>query len=431
MKKRIIGSLSLLLATSLIFQACEDKKTIIRTLNVPIYKSKAEIRSEVNVSGPEAIDNAGKIFYKDSYLFISEAHEGIHIINNADPRNPQNVSFLNVPGALDVTIKDNYLYCDNYTDLVVFDISDVNNIQEIQRVNDVFMYNLPEHDEKYGRAEIDPSKGIVVGWEVKEFEEEFTPELQSSLIWGEVEPMMMQDAAMNTGSSFGGTNFEGNKSSSSYGVAGSMSRFAIMDNNLYTLDGWKINVFDITDSDTPELVDQIETWREMETIFPVRQNIFIGTTTGMMIYSLDDPNSPHHVSTYEHVTACDPVVVKDDYAYVTLRTGTACGGWTNVMDVVNISDMANPYQETEYSMTNPHGLGFSYDVLFLCDGIAGLKVYNAENPMALEMISQFPDIHAEDVIAYQDVLMLIGNDGLYQYDYSDINNIQLLSHIGL
>ncbi len=431
--KRILGALALVVSGTLFLESCRDKQTVIITINVTVYKNKSEIINDISMKSASDIQNAGKIFYKDGYIFLTEAHEGVHIINNLDPRNPINEAFLNVPGAYDVTIKDDRLYCDNYTDLVVFDISNINNIQEIERVENVFMYNLPEHDQKYGRAEIDPSKGIVVDWKIETYEEELTPELEQSLIWGESSPLIMMDAMINTNNSeasFGAsTSFESSKTAS-YGIAGSMSKFSIVGSHLYTIDGWKINVFDISNTDLPVLVHEEETWREMETIFPVRQNIFIGTTSGMMIYSLDDPDRPNHLSTYEHATACDPVIVKDDYAYVTLRTGSQCGGWQNLMDIVDISDLSNPIEVNSYEFTNPHGLSISDNTLFLCDGDAGLRVLNLDAPTSVSEISHFSNIHAKDVIAYQDVLMLIGEGGLYQYDYSNVNDVQLLSHIG-
>ena len=43
------------------------------------------------------------------------------------------------------------------------------------------------------------------------------------------------------------------------------------------------------------------------------------------------------------------------------------------------------------------------------------------------LIYTYPDIKAFDVIPIGGVLVLIGDDGLYQYNYSDVKNISLLS----
>ena len=82
-------------------------------------------------------------------------------------------------------------------------------------------------------------------------------------------------------------------------------------------------------------------------------------------------------------------------------------------------------------MNNPYGLGIDGNTLFLCEGEFGLKVFDIEdiNSISDNELAHFPDIHAFDVIPYQKVLLMIGEDGFYQYDYSDVQDIKLLSHI--
>jgi hypothetical protein len=72
-------------------------------------------------------------------------------------------------------------------------------------------------------------------------------------------------------------------------------------------------------------------------------------------------------------------------------------------------------------------------VLFVCDGSAGLKIHNAANPLeiAANQLTAYPNNHAFDVIPLGSVLVMIGVDGLFQYDYSDLNNIRELSHIDI
>ena len=49
----------------------------------------------------------------------------------------------------------------------------------------------------------------------------------------------------------------------------------------------------------------------------------------------------------------------------------------------------------------------------------------------MNIITTFPDIQAYDVIPLNGVLMLIGDDGLHQYDYTDLSDIKLLSTIAI
>jgi hypothetical protein len=82
-------------------------------------------------------------------------------------------------------------------------------------------------------------------------------------------------------------------------------------------------------------------------------------------------------------------------------------------------------------MTNPHGLGKNGNILFVCDGSAGLKIFNATNPKQLlnNVIKTYPGINAFDVIPLPNNLIMVGDSGLYQYDYSNILNITLRSTI--
>ncbi len=169
----------------------------------------------------------------------------------------------------------------------------------------------------------------------------------------------------------------------------------------------------------------------METLFVHESNLFIGARNGMYIFDITNPFSPQLVSQYSHFMSCDPVVVHNDLAYITLRAGNFCGQNTSQLDVVDLSDITAPTLLKSYSMENPYGLGIDDDMLFVCDGTAGLKIYDASDPLNLgsNLVKVYSDMNPYDVIPLGNVLVVIGTEGLFQYDYSDINNIQLLSYI--
>ncbi|MCK9206886.1 MAG: hypothetical protein M0P66_07230, partial [Salinivirgaceae bacterium] len=143
--------------------------------------------------------------------------------------------------------------------------------------------------------------------------------------------------------------------------------------------------------------------------------------------------NPQFLSEFRHASSCDPVVVNGNYAYVTLRGGNLCGAIESQLNVIDISTIENPKLVATCLMEEPYGLGIDDSVLFVCDGNAGLKIYNAANPLEIDshLLASYPDNHAFDVIPLGDVLVMIGVDGLYQYDYSDLNNIRELSHIDI
>ena len=151
----------------------------------------------------------------------------------------------------------------------------------------------------------------------------------------------------------------------------------------------------------------------------------------MVIFDISVPLSPQSRTFFTHARSCDPVVVDDTLAYITLRTGTSCGGTLNTLSVVNVKNINSPSLIATYPLKNPHGLGKDGDLLFICDGTDGLKIYDASDPTTISshLIYTYSNINAYDAIPVGNVLILIGDDGLYQYDYSNIQNISLLSSI--
>ncbi len=210
------------------------------------------------------------------------------------------------------------------------------------------------------------------------------------------------------------------------GRGGSMARFAVVGDYLYTVDRSNLNVFNISDANNPEVEKDVSIGWEIETIFPTDTLLYIGSQSGMFIYSIDDPMNPKRISEYQHVTSCDPVVVRDNYAFVTLSTESWCGNNTNELQVVDLNDIYNPKFIKGYNMQNPKGLATKDSLLFVCD--KGLKVFDASNVWDIRQLDYF-NIEAMDVIALDEVILVIGSDGLYQYSYTHGNELELLSHI--
>ena len=211
------------------------------------------------------------------------------------------------------------------------------------------------------------------------------------------------------------------------GRGGSMARFAVSGDHLYTVTDNEMKLFDITVPGSPEYTDSINIGFGIETIFPKGENLFIGSQTGMYIYDISDPANPVKLSCYEHVYSCDPVVVEGNYAFVTLNSNNIwCGRYRNMLQIIDISDPENPWFVKEYSMSGPRGLGVDGNLLFICD--KGLKVYDISNVYNINLLDYFPAIDAYDVIPYNDLLILIGSDGLYQYSYAN-GAVYLLSTI--
>lgn len=199
------------------------------------------------------------------------------------------------------------------------------------------------------------------------------------------------------------------------------------------LDQGFVKNLDLSAPLSPQAGEDLYVAWDVETLFPRNNELFVGAQSGMHILNISDRDQPELISTYQHMTNCDPVIVDGDIAYVTLRSGTECQGWENQLDVIDISDLSNPRQLHTFPMHNPHGLSKDGDALFICDGDEGLKVFDASDIATINqnLLTHDRSIQAYDVIAYNNIAMLIGDDGLHQYDYSDLNNIRHLSTITL
>lgn len=423
MKTTRIYFISLFLVSLLFLGAsCEDKIIEKRTYtaNVPVYMPYSELRAAVKTTATQPLMFPGKLFFHNYHLFINEIGKGIHVIDNSNPAAPEKITFIEIPGNVDLSIKGNALYADSYTDLVVLDISDLSNIKEQYRIEDAFEYRVPDYNYDYPLASIDENQGVIVDWEVKEITEEY--EIEDTYY-----PVYFDGFAEFSNSS-GGTGF-GGMQQPTVSIAGSMARFIAHDNFLYTVNSTQLDVFDINNVFMPVQGQQLGLAREAETLFTYENHLFIGTTTGVMIYSLDNGSLPAFVSELSHVVSCDPVVVRNGIAYATLRSGNTCGGTVDRLDIIDVENLSSPELITSYEMTEPYGLGIDNNTLFVCDGDAGLKIFDASDCSNLQIITAFTDVNAYDVIPFNQVLMLIGSDGFYQYNYSDLSNIELLSVI--
>jgi hypothetical protein len=422
MKAKIIPIIPILALFTLLVVSCEDATYRVYTGNAPVYMSYTDLRAAVSPEQNVALENPGKIYFKDNYIFIVEELKGIHVFDNTDPSSPIKKTFVKIPGVVDISISGYIMYADSFVDLVVLDVQDINNIHETGRVKDILPYTVPPTDNDLPKAFVDQEAGVVTDWEVKKIKERVDQEVNPyPIFW---DRGLFAEVMNASGASTG-------VSGSGVGVGGSMARFGIKGDVLYVLDQSTLKVFDISTKTSPVKHNDIYAGWGVETMFLTDKTMFLGTTTGMNVYDISDPLAPHSMTFFSHARSCDPVVVDDTLAYITLRTGTNCGGTLNILSVVNIKNLNSPIPVKTYGMTNPHGLGKDGDLLFICDGSAGLKIYDASDPRTIKdhLIYTYQDINTYDVIPIGNVLVLIGDDGLYQYDYSNVRSIRLLSSI--
>lgn len=130
----------------------------------PVYGTAEDL--EVRKLPPQEMCQPGKIYIYGSYLLINEVHKGIHIVDNTDPSDPQNLAFLKITGNVDMAVKSGYLYADHLTSLAVFDIRNPENVKFVKAVEQTFDLSNTLYPPETGvHFEcVDPARGPVIGW---------------------------------------------------------------------------------------------------------------------------------------------------------------------------------------------------------------------------------------------------------------------------
>jgi hypothetical protein len=396
--KTLVLNLSLALFV-LLFWGCrnsgpEDDRIEYRVA-YPLTVSLSEFESDVSMEAPQPVEEPGKIYAYENWILISEQGKGIHVLDNSDPEAPLKIGFIPIIGNRDLSIKDDILYADSLRDLLVFDFSDPGSISMISRLKDVLQDPVvwPAEAELFEYGQIGNDE-ILVGWEVRT-ELRSPPDIQVDILWAE-------DAAL----------------SNSTGQGGSLARFRIVGEYLYAVDSHSIHIFDITDLLNPQVQESVFAGFDIERLDNQGEMLGVGRRAGVYMYDIAEPSSPVYVSEFQHGTACDPVVVEGDYAYVTLRGGTVCGAAESGLYIIDIQNLYQPKQLAFYPLDGPYGLGYHGSHLYVCDGDSGLKVYDKSDLESLELIQHFDYEEAFDLIPLDSHLILIAGQRLLQFDYA-------------
>jgi hypothetical protein len=223
--------------------------------------------------------------------------------------------------------------------------------------------------------------------------------------------------------------------------SGSYATMLTISNYLYVVNKTQITTFDISNATGPVELSKQEVGFDIESLYHHMGLLLIGSANNMYIYRIGTNGIPVRESTTEYnqafgneVCTSDPIVVRDNFAYVTLSsTVEVCRGFTriNQLRVYDIQDFKAPKLLTTINMTSPKGLGIGKNHLFVCDQQDGLVVYKLDDPAKPVKVNNFNGFEGFDLIVNGQLLVVVAKDQLLQYDISDENNIKYLSKIDL
>ena len=415
--RHITLSLSILAAVTLLFSSC-IKDTITTdqvktyqtiTLYTPVYQAKSVALAGLNGPSSQAIVQAGKIYIKDNYIYLNDVSKGIHIIDNSNPSSPVQVAFLSIPGNTDIALKGNILYADMYSDLLAIDISNPQHAAIRSTLQNFFT------GRNYVNGQlVDAGDQLVVDW----IKKDTTVQVCQYYAYSNCNGCQFNMAS--------GTTIKSNASATT-GTAGSMAGMVLIKDHLFAItEMHSLGIVDITNAATPKLDTSFFAGYDLQTIFPFEDKLFLGSAVGMFMYDVRDPQHPVALGQFTHGRACDPVITDGHFAYVTLHAGDGCGGDANELNVIDVHDLQHTQLVKTYPLTKPTGLGKDGDLLFICDSTA-VKIYDATKPANLQWLQEIPSNSPYDIIAGNNRALVVCNNGLYQYDYSDLQHVRLLS----
>lgn len=411
MKKILFVSCLLIITlTGCLRDECSETRKFVQY--TPVMTTQDQFRTkDVKTFNGFALKNPGKIYFYKNYLLINEAGKGIHFFDISNPSSPKEVIFYSILGNFDMAIRNDLLYADNVIDLVQIDIKDVTKPRIVRRI------------ENYNNQYTAPNQSHVAYYEKTNVVQELDCSqntgnffFQNGGFWADVNFSRRDvlSAGANTGSN------------SNTGVGGSTARFTFAQKHLYTVDQSTIRTWDPL---TLQKLDERQLGWGIETIYPFKDKLFIGSNTGMFIFTIEQNGQPSLQSTFTHARACDPVVADDETAYVTLRTGTFCAGNNNQLDIIDIKSLTSPKLLKTVPMLNPRGLALHNGKLYICEGQYGFKIFSADKDNVKE-ISFDKNLESEDVIVLDEKnTLLIGPKGFYMLDVTNPNSVKILSTI--
>lgn len=377
-----------------------------------VYGDLDSIRAIPLLAPKQDLVKPKNFFIGTNYVLVSEVNKGIHIYDNTDMNNPQRMSFIQLPFLRDFYVKGDYLYVANVYDLLKINISDVYNPVLVNRAENVFWEPL-ENDKgqqllgfKYTMA---TDNFEVNSKEAKEIKK--AGKLHLDFLKNVIPVSAIP------------TYFTGSNSNSK----GTLNRIAVEFDHVYVIEDDEMHI--VTNNSSFVKIKEIRIGDNTETIYGENNRLFLGSTTAMTIYDVSNPGSPNKISSIDHTESCDPVLPRGNVAYYTLRSteNEGCNGQgENTLNIVDISSVNKPAELKSIDLDSPYGLCFANNFLFVGEGVNGLTIYDASNPMKLKNKVQIKNVVAYDIMFHPNnpnIVILSNVNGIkeYQIEWGSLN----------
>lgn len=376
-----------------------------------IYGNIDDLRNTELVSASKAIVDPGKVYVSEDLLLIGEEGEGIHVFDNSDPEAPKELYFMNIPQNREFYVANNKIYAESLYDVVKIDISNKQAPTIESRVENAFA-------EPFLNAQGES----LVGFKFTQVTESLDRSSNIFELINGNDPLFFDYQQRLIPRSNVPASFAGSSGSS----IGTVNRIAHTDDHLYIISNSLLYTFN--DGSQLQKVNESNIGWNMETIYPQKEALFIGTSNSMEILSIADLDNPTWVSNFAHATSCDPVLPNGNTAYVTLRSGTECDGNIDALIVVDIQNLTFPQSKQDIDMESPYGMTIIAGQLYVGEGENGLKIFNILADNTLELVEHDKSIQAYDVIPHptkSNIILVASPAGFGQYQITSTSRTLL------
>jgi hypothetical protein len=331
------------------------------------------------------IENPVNMYVNDTLLLVADKVAGIQVYSVRDKQNPRHLAAIPLQGVGGMAMKNSVIYANSGYSILALTLRPDHSFDTVKVI-----YKSPYVDHP-----------VMVDDVVAPF---------PFFSCNRVMPMAAGDAG----------HFNG---------GGSYATFAVIDTFLYYIDDWNLVTMSISSPTEPLEIARANIGWSIETLYPTEKYLFIGGTRGMYVMDRRDPARPFMIGCLQHFKACDPVVVHDSVAYVTLRSGNNCGDARDVLLTVSIADPAQPRLLSEYSVPTPYGLAVRDTLLYVAKGENGYGLFNVRNPWNVDHQRTWASFSVKDFIWAGCVMYVMGFDHVTIVDVKDPMNPAVVSTI--
>lgn len=221
-------------------------------------------------------------------------------------------------------------------------------------------------------------------------------------------------------------------------LSGSYATMLTIGSHLYLINDSQITTYDINDPKDPIIITTQDVGFDIQSLYYYEGLLLIGSSNEMHIFELDSQGIPQRKSATNYnlnlTDFCffEPIVVKNDYAYVTIATRVidiCSSAQFNELRVYDISNPNTPILIKTVNLFGPRGLAIGDGGLYVCDDTAGLKIFSIEDPKAPLLIQTIDGMQAYDCILKGDLLIVVCPDQLRQYKVLNDGTLEYLGSI--